>query len=150
MNIAAVVSKLQAAGVGFRLDNARVKVWFPDPRRRNELAVEIAFLRDHRSEVANLLKSRSAIPTMPRGVRLVEWDLKEPPVCLESYSVVTDSAKFVKSTLRQLKVLLENPKARVGWTMAQLIDRLAQVGVTVELEPQPKWNTSRKNPVKSE
>jgi len=135
MNIAAVVSELEAAGIGFRLNNERVKVWFPDSRRRNESAVEIAFLRDHRSEVANLLKSRSTIPPMPRGVRLVGWNLKKPPVCLEFYSVVMDSAKFAKTTLGQIKVLLENPKARVGWTMAQLIDRLAQVGVTVTLEP---------------
>lgn len=135
MKIAAVVSELEAAGVGFRLDSERVKVWFPDPQRRNDLAAQIAFLRDHRSEVANFLKDRNPTPVIPRGVRLVEWNLKEPPVCLESYSVVTDSAKFAKSTLGQMKLLLENPKARVGWTMAQLIDRLAQVGVTVTLEP---------------
>jgi len=47
---------------------------------------------------------------MPRGVRLVEWNLKKPPVCLEFYSVVTDSANFAKSTLGQIKVLVENPK----------------------------------------
>ncbi len=134
MNITAVVRELEAAGVGFRLDSERVKVWFPDRQRRDDLAVQIAFLRDHRSEVANLLKARSAIPAMPRGVRLVQWNLKEPPVCLEVYSVVTDTMKFAKSTLGQIRVLLENPVAKVGWTIEQLTDRLAQVGVTVAIE----------------
>lgn len=135
MNIASIVNELEAAGVAFRLDSERVKVWFPDRERRNELATQIAFLRDHRVEVADFLKTQNTIPAMPRGVRLVQWNLKEPPVCLESYSVVTDSAKFAKSTLGQMKILLENRESRVGWTMAQLIDRLAQVGVTVSLEP---------------
>ena len=101
--------------------------------RRNELAIQIAFLKII-GRVAEFLKTQNTIAAMPRGVRLVRWNLKEPPVCLELYSVVTDSAKFAKSTLGQMKILLENPKARVGWTMAQLIDRLAQVGVTVALE----------------
>ena len=71
---------------------------------------------------------------MPPGVRLVEWRLKEPPVCLEIYSIVMDSAKFAASTLGQIQALLNNPRAKVGWTMPQLIDRLTQVGVRVALE----------------
>jgi hypothetical protein len=76
----------------------------------------------------------SFVPTVPIGVRLVKWNLKNPPVAIETCAVVVDSLLFARSTLEQLRVALENPKRWVGWTIPQLIDRLAQVGVTVALE----------------
>jgi hypothetical protein len=39
------------------------------------------------------------IPPMPPGVSLVAWKLKEPPVAIETCSVVTDTSLFAKSTL---------------------------------------------------
>jgi hypothetical protein len=71
---------------------------------------------------------------MPSGVRLLKWNLKQPPVAIDTCSVVTDPALFAMSTLEQLKVAIENPKRWVGWTIPQLIDRLAQVGIVVALE----------------
>jgi hypothetical protein len=71
---------------------------------------------------------------MPSGVRLLTWNLKQPPVAIETCSVVIDPALFASSTLEQLRIALENPKRWVGWTVPQLIDRLAQVGVIVALE----------------
>jgi hypothetical protein len=41
---------------------------------------------------------------------------------------------FASTTLEQLRVALANPKRWVGWSVSQLIERLAQVGVTVVLE----------------
>lgn len=76
-----------------------------------------------------------AIRAMPRGVRLVEWKLKDPPVVIETCSVVTDPELFASSTLRQLQAALSNPKKWAGWSVPQLIDRLSQVGVLVTLEP---------------
>lgn len=73
-------------------------------------------------------------PSLPSGVRLLNWNLKQPPVAIDTCSVVTDPALFARSTLEQLKVALENPKRWVGWTVAQLMDRLAQVGVVVALK----------------
>jgi hypothetical protein len=86
----------------------------------------------------------STVPVMPSGVRLIEWNLKEPPVCLEVYSVVSDTTKFAKSTLGQIERLLEDSKAKVGWSMPQLIDRLAQVGVIVELETEKSSEKPRR------
>ncbi len=71
---------------------------------------------------------------MPEGVRLVRWKLKEPPIAMETCTVVTDPARFASTTLAQLKAALANPGRWVGWSVPQLIDRLAQVGVTVALE----------------
>jgi hypothetical protein len=73
------------------------------------------------------------VAQMPQGIRLIEWCLKEPPVALESCAVVVDPASFARTTLEQLRVALENPKQWVGWSIPQLVDRLAQVGVTVEV-----------------
>jgi hypothetical protein len=75
---------------------------------------------------------------MPAGVRLVHWNLKEPPVAIDTCSVVIDPALFARSTLEQLRVALAQPKRWVGWSIPQLIDRLAQVGVTVTLESEEK------------
>jgi hypothetical protein len=75
---------------------------------------------------------------MPSGVRLVHWNLKEPPVVIDTCSVVTDPSLFARSTLEQLGVALAEPKRWVGWSVPQLIDRLAQVGVTVALESEEK------------
>jgi hypothetical protein len=47
---------------------------------------------------------------------------------------VTDPAVFARTTLEELRVALDNPKRWVGWSVAQLIERLAQVGVSVVLE----------------
>lgn len=134
MNVAEAVSEAEAAGVAFRLDGEKVRVSYPDDERRKELAGQIASLREKRAEVAAYLKARSAISPMPQGVRLVKWDLKEPPVAIETCAVVVDPFLFARSTLEQLRVALENPKRWVGWTIRELIDRLEQVGVTVMLE----------------
>lgn len=78
------------------------------------------------------------VPSMPSDVRLIEWMLKEPPIAIETCAVVTGAALFARSTLEQLRVALENPKRWVGWTVPQLIDRLAQVGVRMSLEYEQK------------
>ena len=75
--------------------------------------------------------TEAATSAIPPGVRLIEWKLKEPPVAIETCAVVTDSDLFARTTLEQLRIALAEPKRWVGWTVPQLIDRLAQVGVSV-------------------
>ena len=134
MNIAEAVIQVEATGSAFRLDGEKVRVWYPGEEQREELSREIAFLRVHREEVARFLQWRVSIPPMPRGVRLISWTLKEPPIAIETCAVVTDSALFVRTTLGQLGRALARPDKWVGWSVQQLIDRLAQVGVVVTLE----------------
>ena len=127
MNVAEKVAEIEAAGVTFRLSGEKVRVCYPDEERRAELAEQIAALRDRRDEVAAYLKSRSQIPPMPRGVNLVRWELKEPPVAIETCAVVTDPARFASATLAQLQAVSGIRTA--GWMeRPQLIDRLAEVG----------------------
>lgn len=140
MNVAESVGLIEVAGAEFRLDGEKVRVWYPDKVRREELAAQINLLRDHRAEVAAFLKTRSNIPAMPPGVLLVNWSLKEPPIAIEYHAVVIDPAKFARATLGELRERLTNPKRRYGWTVPQLIDRLSQVGVKVALESAQKCN----------
>jgi hypothetical protein len=134
MSVSQILGEVEAAGIALRLDGEGVRIWFPEPQQREELAGQIAFLRTHRDEVAQFLRKRVAIPPMPPGIRLLEWHLKEPPVAIETCAVVTEPALFASTTLEQLRVELANHKHWVGWSVFQLIERLAQVGVTVALE----------------
>lgn len=134
MRVIETLGEVEAIGIALRLDGEKVRFWFPEPQQREELSRQVAFLRAHRNEVAEYLRKRTAIPPTPPGVRLVDWNLKEPPVAIETCSVVIDSALFARTTLEQLRIALANPRRWVGWSVQQLIDRLAQVGVTVALE----------------
>ncbi len=78
------------------------------------------------------------IPPMPPGVHLVEWKLKAPPIAIETCAVVTDTALFAKSTLEQLRIAMRQPKRWVGWSVPQLLDRLGQVGVLLNLDTKSK------------
>lgn len=111
-----------------------MRLWYPDEGQREELAEQVAFLRAHREQVTAFLRERGVIPPMPPGVRLISWNLKHPPIAIEYHAVVTDPAKFARATLDELRERLANPKRKYGWSVPELIDRLAQVGVSVVLE----------------
>ena len=121
-----VISRLEAAGGKLTLDREGVRYLIPsgDAETRG-LLVE---LRERKPEVTDLLRVRAA------GVHVIGWNLKEPPVAVDICSVVTDPALFARSTLEQLRTALAEPKRWAGWSVPQLIDRLAQVGVIVTLE----------------
>jgi hypothetical protein len=131
--VAQALMEVETLGVELRMEAEKVVMRFPAEELRNELSGQLAFLRMHRHEVMNFLRKREVIPLMPRGVRLVEWNLKEPPVAIEVCAVVVNPSMFARTTLAQLGVALAEPSRWVGWTVPQLIDRLAQVGVAVEV-----------------
>jgi hypothetical protein len=129
VNVAETVNLVETTGATVRLDGEGVRVWYPDEEHRAGLADQVAFLRTHREEVTAFLRGRVVIPAMPRAVRLSKWELKQPPVAVQTCGVVTDTARFAQTTLEQLRIALAHPKRWVGWSVPQLIDRLAQVGV---------------------
>ena len=144
MTVADVISEVEAAGVDFRLDGEKVRISYPDDERRKELAGQIALLRDQRTEVVAYLKARSAAPPMPLGVRLVRYESKAAPVRLDVCSVVFDVPKFVESELRALDSRLNNPwTIHGGFTVPQMLDRLAQAGLEVALEPKGRASTTK-------
>ncbi len=89
------------------------------------------------------LSGSEAQSTPLAGVRVINWSLKEPPVAIETCAVVVDPALFARTTLEQLGLALANPKRWMGWTVSQLIERLAQVGVSVALEDEFRRGSER-------
>jgi hypothetical protein len=123
-----VIESVRAAGGTLALHGRRIRCRLP--QSATHLLDE---LRTCRNEVEKLLRQHDTVPAMPPGVQLVEWLLKSPPVAIETFAVVTDPALFAVTTLEQLRRALSNSKSWVGWSVPQLIERLAQVGVTVKL-----------------
>ena len=72
---------------------------------------------------------------MPPGVRLVHWEPKPAPVVLTQYTVVTDVDQFIRMTLLELKAALAGKRWQSShWSVRDLVDRLEQCGVQLEIE----------------
>lgn len=72
---------------------------------------------------------------MPAGVRLVRWEPKDPPVAIVRMGIVNDVDKFIGTTLRELRARLEGKDFLAGnWSLRELIERLEQVGVEIEID----------------
>src|SRR5258705_9116984 len=124
-----VISRVEAAGGVLTLQGDRIRCRLPE-----DACLLLDELRARRDEVFGLLRQRADMPMMPKGVRLLQWKLKDPPLLLESFAVVTNPALFARATLEQLRMAINNPKRRVGWSPDQLVERLAQAGVLVALD----------------
>jgi hypothetical protein len=89
-------------------------------------------LRQHKAE---LLAELACRPAMPAGVRLVSWSPKNVPVRLSEYSTVTDTEKFIRTTLMQLAARLSgNDWLDGGWGLSGLLARLEACGCVVSLD----------------
>jgi len=66
-------------------------------------------------------------------VRVVSWNLPEGPFRIEGVGRITNPDTFAKATLEELRRAIANPKRKVGWSVPQLLNQLAQVGVVVEV-----------------
>jgi hypothetical protein len=129
---------VEAAGLGIklRLDGEKIKAALPkEPGARLQPVLER--LRTRRDEVKIVLQRQTQPAMIPRGARLVSWQLKEAPILLERAAVVIDVPKFVLHTLDQLQAALDGRNWLAGnWSQAELIDRLRQMGVVLELDRQ--------------
>ncbi|MGA2687160.1 MAG: hypothetical protein ABSE85_03725 [Candidatus Korobacteraceae bacterium] len=124
-----VLHAVEQAGGSVVLNGEHIKYAIPKPAAW--LVVE---LRQQRDKIVPLLQQRTALPPMPPGVRLVRWAPKQPPLVLQQCSVVIDVDKFISSTLAQLQARLEGRDFLAGnWGQRDLIERLEQVGVEVEV-----------------
>ena len=73
-------------------------------------------------------------PPLPEGVRLVLYAPKKPPVAIEQCSVVTNVDLFIRTTLADLEIKLNDTAGvKGGWTVPQMMDRLRQVGLVLEI-----------------
>ena len=74
------------------------------------------------------------LSTPRRSIRLLKWEPTWVPVKLNNWSTVTDCEKFARTTLVQVVAHLDGRNWAAGnWPMTVLIERLAMVGVSIEL-----------------
>ena len=72
---------------------------------------------------------------MPTGVRLLRWVPERPPVVIERWAVVNDVPQFIQTTLGQLQAAMAGKNWLAGnRSVRELVERLEQVGVKVEIE----------------
>src|SRR4029077_6879980 len=98
-----VIKGIEAVGGGLTIQGDRIRCRLPEGA--SSLLEE---LRARREEVLIVLRHRGEAPSMPRGVQLVQWNLKHPPILIESSAVVTDPALFARATLEQLRSAIDN------------------------------------------
>jgi hypothetical protein len=127
-----VVRAVENVGGVLVLSGGRIK--YSIPKSAAWLLGEVI---DKREEIIGLLTRRIPSLSLPRGVRLLRWSPQQPPVMLQESSVVIDVEKFVAATLAQLSARLEGKDYLAGnWPLRTLIERLEQVGVVIEVDPQ--------------
>jgi hypothetical protein len=84
--------------------------------------------------LANQQAQQAGPPTMPEGVRLLEWAPKNPPIAITTWSVVNDVPKFIHATLAQLDAALRGKTWQSrSLSVRELCERLEQAGVRVEV-----------------
>ena len=99
---------------------------------REAAATVIDELRQHKAELLAELARR---PAMPAGVRLIRWEPKAAPVRLSECSTVTDTEKFIRTTLMQLEARLSGKDwLDGGWGLSGLLARLEACGCVVALD----------------
>jgi hypothetical protein len=125
-----VLHAVKKAGGSLALNGGQIK--YTIPKRDVWLVPE---LKQNREELIELLTGGRTSPLMPPGVRLVKWEPKTPPVALVRMGIVSNVDKFIDATLRELRARLEGKDFLAGnWSLRELVDRLEQVGVHVQVE----------------
>lgn len=124
-----VLHAVEKAGGSLALSGRHIK--YTIPKRAVWL---IAELKQNREELIGLLKEAGTPPPMPPGVRLLKWEPKTPPIAIVRMGIVCDVDKFIAATLRELRARLEGKNFLAGnWSLLELINRLEQVGVVVNV-----------------
>lgn len=127
MQTADLLVTVSAAGGQLWLEGGKLRARLPESLRP---MVEV--LREHRGEIIELLAQR---PAMPAGVRLVSWFPKDAPIQLSRCETVTNTEKFIRSTLRQLEARLSGKDWLAGgWGLSGLLARLEACGCCVALD----------------
>jgi hypothetical protein len=125
-----VLHAVEKAGGSLTLNGGQIK--YTIPKRAAWLVPE---LKQNREDLMGLLKEGGTPPPMPPGVRLLKWQPKDPPIAIVHMGIVSNVDKFVAATLLQLRARLEGKDSLAGnWSLRELVDRLEQVGVAVEIE----------------
>ena len=130
MNAPEVLVAVQNAGGALTLSGERIQYALPD-----SAVWLVPELQQNREELVGLLREEGTPPPMPPGVRLLKWEPKTPPVAVVRKGIVSNVDRFIGATVRQLGARLEGKDFLAGnWSLRELVDRLEQVGVHVQVE----------------
>ena len=113
-------------------DRPEVEVLVSELRREREAA--IAFLRDRESKPLSLEEVKAVFPP---GVRLVNYEPKQPPFAVAPVSIVTNAGKFYRAYLKDLALRLAKPKGYHCPPLADILSKLADAGLELEIEVTP-------------
>lgn len=124
----ALLDEMSERGVTARVDGETLLI---RPREAIDGPL-LARIKEHKPEI---IRALAAIPPMPKRVRIVHWKPKLAPLRLAPFITVTDVPKFISVTLLELKAALAGRRWLAGnWSVRELVDRLEQCGVRVEIE----------------
>jgi hypothetical protein len=127
MQAAELIDHIIDAGGQIRLEGAMIHAVLPAAMRPLERAI--------RSLKADLITELARRPEMPTGIRLIRWQPKEPPVQLSEFETVTDTHRFIQTTLRQLDARVRGGTWLAGnRPLTTLLFQLEAVGCWVALE----------------
>jgi len=135
-----LLEEVRRLGGKFHLREDGVKVEYPEEVREDMRPI-LDKLRQKRDEVCKLLyKQASGIPAppgcppIPAGVRLKKYAPKPGPVLIAPWSLVAHPDQFIAACFRDLDWRLKHPKSYAAPPIPQILAKLAEVGVEVELE----------------
>lgn|SRR5262249_31371575 len=124
-----LIAAVEAVGGKLALDGDRL--CYDLPEHAESLLEQI---RTRRDDICQLLAKRQQVPIPPAGVRILEWNVLAPPIVISNFAVINDPDKFARSTLARLGHSLEGRSWLAGnWSIRDLVERLEQVGVKVEV-----------------
>jgi hypothetical protein len=87
-------------------------------------------------------------PPLPKGVRLVRYEPKTPPVAINLVSVVTNVDKFLRYSLAELDARLHNPvQIRAGGSVFEILSKLAEAGLELAIEG-PQRDDPKRDPAR--
>ena len=113
-------------------DRPEVEGLVSELRREREAA--IAFLRDRESKPPSLEEVKAVLPP---GVRLVNYEPKQPPFAVAPVSIVTNAGKFYRAYLKDLAIRLAKPKGYHCPPLADILSKLADAGLELKIEVAP-------------
>jgi hypothetical protein len=126
----AIIEAVVNAGGQLTVADGRIRYRLPKDYPAKESI--LSGLREHKPEI---IRALAVIPPMPEGVRLVSWRPKPAPVALVRVGIVVDVPRFVAMTLLELKAALAGKRWQSGhWSVRELVDRLEECGVRVEVD----------------
>ena len=134
-----LLDAIEHVGRSLELNGGQIK--YAIPKRATWLILE---LKENWEELIGLLREVKTRPPMPPVVRLLNWEQKEPPVAIVHMVIVNNVDKLIAATLGQLRARLEGKESLAGnWSLREIVDRLQQVGVVLQIGSSPSYQEKR-------